>query len=137
MQWCPVATFRQKRPDCNIPAVHRLDHVLDFAGWLQLKETSFPDKEAANWWRPQGEECPTRALFPKQLLCQMSKRPPQDPTASDLSVRERVLLFCVASGTETPRPPCLPAETRSRRGWLRSGIFAQTTGTTSHLLCLG
>ena len=30
----------------------------------------------------------------------MPKRPPQDPTASDLTARERILLFCVASGTD-------------------------------------
>jgi hypothetical protein len=30
----------------------------------------------------------------------MIKRPPQDPTAPDLTARERILLFCVASGTD-------------------------------------
>jgi hypothetical protein len=30
----------------------------------------------------------------------MSKRPPRDPPASDLTARERILLFCVASGTD-------------------------------------
>jgi hypothetical protein len=33
----------------------------------------------------------------------MIKRPTQEPTASDLGVRERVLLFCVASGTDWQR----------------------------------
>jgi hypothetical protein len=30
----------------------------------------------------------------------MPKRPPQDPSASDLTARERILLFCIASGTD-------------------------------------
>jgi len=30
----------------------------------------------------------------------MPKRPPQKPTASGLTARERVLLFCVAIGTD-------------------------------------
>ena len=30
----------------------------------------------------------------------MPKRLPQDPTASDLTARERILLFCIASGTD-------------------------------------
>jgi hypothetical protein len=40
----------------------------------------------------------------------MPKRPPQDPTASDLTVRERMLLFCVASGTD----------------WQRAGVLEET-----------
>jgi hypothetical protein len=31
---------------------------------------------------------------------QMPKLPPQDPTASGLTARERILLFCIASGTD-------------------------------------
>ena len=30
----------------------------------------------------------------------MPKRPPQEQTASDLTARERILLFCVASSTD-------------------------------------
>jgi hypothetical protein len=40
----------------------------------------------------------------------MPKRPLQAPTASDLTVRERVLLFCVASGTDGQRAG-IPGET--------------------------
>jgi hypothetical protein len=40
----------------------------------------------------------------------MPKRPPQDPTAADLSIRERVLLFCVASRTDRQKAG-VPGET--------------------------
>ncbi len=40
----------------------------------------------------------------------MPKRPPSTPTASDLTVRERILLFCVASGTDWQRAG-VPGET--------------------------
>jgi hypothetical protein len=40
----------------------------------------------------------------------MPKRPPQDPTASDLTVRERVLLFCIASRTDWQKAG-VPGET--------------------------
>jgi hypothetical protein len=40
----------------------------------------------------------------------MPKRPPQAPSASDLTVRERMLLFCVASGTDWQRAG-IPGET--------------------------
>ncbi len=41
---------------------------------------------------------------------QVPKRPSQDPTAFDLTVGERVLLFCVASGTDWQRAG-VPGET--------------------------
>src|SRR5258708_8667610 len=31
---------------------------------------------------------------------QVPERPPQEPPATDLTARERILLFCVASGTD-------------------------------------
>src|SRR5260370_629113 len=40
----------------------------------------------------------------------MPKRPPQKPTAPDLTVRERVLLFCVASRTDWQKAG-VPGET--------------------------
>jgi hypothetical protein len=40
----------------------------------------------------------------------MPKRPPQDPTASDLSVHERILLFCIASRTDWQKAG-VPGET--------------------------
>jgi hypothetical protein len=40
----------------------------------------------------------------------MPKRPPQDPTAADLTIRERVLLFCVASRTDWQKAG-VPGET--------------------------
>ena len=40
----------------------------------------------------------------------MPKRLPRDPTASDLTVRERILLFCGASGTDWQRAG-VPGET--------------------------
>jgi hypothetical protein len=48
------------------------------------------------------------AYDPSDLACGatlliIAKRPSQDPTASHLTVRERVLLFCVASGTDWQR----------------------------------
>ena len=40
----------------------------------------------------------------------MPKRPPQEPTASDLTARERLLLFCIASGADWQRAG-VPGET--------------------------
>ena len=40
----------------------------------------------------------------------MPKLPPQDPTASDLTARDRILLFCIASGTD----------------WQRAGVTGET-----------
>ena len=36
-------------------------------------------------------------------ISRMPKRPYEESTASDLTVRERILLFCVASGTDWQR----------------------------------
>jgi hypothetical protein len=38
------------------------------------------------------------------------KPPPQEPTASDLTARERLLLFCIASGADWQRAG-VPGET--------------------------
>jgi hypothetical protein len=40
----------------------------------------------------------------------MPKRPPQDSTAVDLTVRERILLFCIASRTDWQKAG-VPGET--------------------------
>src|SRR5260370_33229313 len=39
----------------------------------------------------------------KRIRNQVPERPPQEPPATDLTARERILLLCVASGTD-PRP---------------------------------
>src|SRR5258708_30183459 len=36
----------------------------------------------------------------KRIRNQVPERPPQEPPATDLTARERILLFCVASGTD-------------------------------------
>src|SRR6266404_9239133 len=59
--------------------------------------------------------------MPSATLRPMPKRPSKAPTASDLTVRERVLLFCVASRTD----------------WQRAGVPEETvTRMTVTLSCL-
>jgi hypothetical protein len=54
----------------------------------------------------------------------MPKRPPQEQTASDLTARERILLFCVASGTDR-RPARAMGEVVT--GMVEKGLVGRDT----------
>jgi|SRR5712692_497184 len=57
----------------------------------------------------------------------MPKRPPQDPTAFDLTVGERVLLFCAASGTNRQRAGA-PGDWLALTVRGRGGLAGHVTG---------
>jgi hypothetical protein len=63
--------------------------------------------------------------MPSATLRPMPKRPSKAPTASDLTVRERVLLFCVASRTDWQRAG-VPEETVTRM--TRDLVMCDTLG---------
>ena len=79
----------------------------DMAGMGFLRGAPNPSRghSPSRWFAPQegrgaiGQGAGRRAHDHRVMI----KRPTQEPTASDLGVRERVLLFCVASGTDWQR----------------------------------
>ncbi len=54
-------------------------------------------------WRNDMQSGQAAEGTPLPPIAPSAKRPYEESTASDLTVRERILLFCVASGTDWQR----------------------------------